>query len=349
MLSINIYPINLILCEKLKRLKGKVVTHTHESTILKSNPLKDPYFREVIIYLPPGYSESYSKGYITVFGLAGFGSNGKTLLNTDPLGENIEAQMNRLISEGKCGPMILVLVNCFTRFGGNQYINSSATGRYEDYIINEIVPFVDKTYNTSSHAVWGKSSGGYGALVLGMRHPEVFQGLVDHSGDAAFEYCYLPDFPKALDAFRAIGDNPKKWLEKFWKKSNRHQKSDGPPLNIFAMAAHYSPNSNSENMGVDLPFDIETGEMLEKVWNRWLSWDPVRMVEKYRNNLKKLKLIFIDCGTRDEFNLQWGARILHSKLGKMNIKHYYEEFNDGHMNISYRYDISLPKVYSALF
>ena len=113
MLSINIYPINLILCEKLKRLKGKVVTHTHESTILKSNPLKDPYFREVIIYLPPGYSESYSKGYITVFGLAGFGSNGKTLLNTDPLGENIEAQMNRLISEGKCGPMILSLSQLF--------------------------------------------------------------------------------------------------------------------------------------------------------------------------------------------------------------------------------------------
>ena len=185
------------------------MTHTHESTILKSNPLKDPYVREVIIYLPPGYSESYSKGYVTVFGLAGFGGNGKMLLNADPLGENIEARMNRLISEGKCGSMILVLIDCFTRFGGNQYINSSATGRYEDYIVNEIVPFVDKTYNTSSHAVWGKSSGGYGALVLGMRHPEVFQGLVDHSGDAAFEYCYLPDFPKALDAYRAAGVSPK--------------------------------------------------------------------------------------------------------------------------------------------
>ena len=144
----------------MKRLKGKVITHTHKSTILKSNPLKDPYVREVIIYLPPGYSESYSKGYVTVFGLAGFGGNGKTLLNSDPLGENIEARMNRLISEGKSGPMILVLVDCFTRFGGNQYINSSATGRYEDYIINEIVPFVDKSYNTSSQAVWGKSSGG---------------------------------------------------------------------------------------------------------------------------------------------------------------------------------------------
>jgi hypothetical protein len=72
------------------------------------------------------------------------------------------------------------------------------------------------------------------------------------------------------------------------------------------------------------------------------------MIEKYRENLKKLKLIFIDCGTKDEFNLHWGARMLHSKLEKMNIKHLYEEFNDGHMNISYRYNISLPKIFPAL-
>ena len=100
--------------------------------------------------------------------------------------ENIEDRMNRLISEKKCGPMVLVLLDCFTRFGGNQYINSSATGRYEDYIIKEITPFVDKNYNISAHAVWGHSSGGYGSIVLGMRHPEVFQAIADHSGDCSF-------------------------------------------------------------------------------------------------------------------------------------------------------------------
>jgi len=77
--------------------------------------------------------------------------------------------------------MVLVLIDCFTRFGGN-HINSSATGRYEDYIINEIVPFVDKNYNISEHAVWGESSGGHGAIVLGMRHPEIFHAVADHSG-----------------------------------------------------------------------------------------------------------------------------------------------------------------------
>jgi enterochelin esterase-like enzyme len=329
-------------------LKGKIVVHSHESAILRSNPLNDPHTRDIIVYLPPEYSRSYSKGYITVFVLAGFGGNGSSILNIDPLGENIESRMNRLISDGKCGPMILVLVDCFTRFGGNQYMNSSATGRYEDYITQEIVPFIDQNYNTSSRSVMGKSSGGYGSLMLGMRNPEIFQGLVDHSGDAAFEYCYLPDFPKALDAFRAADNSPRKWLQKFWNKPNRHRKEDAAALNVLAMAAHYSPNPYSQEMGVDLPFKVNTGEFLDEVWKRWLAWDPARIVSKYRENLRKLKLIFIDCGTKDEFNLQWGARIIHSELEKVGIKHYYEEFEDGHSNISYRYDISLPRIYSEL-
>jgi hypothetical protein len=323
------------------------MVHRYESTFLKSNPLKDPHVRDVIVYLPPGYTQSYSRGYIGVFGLVGFGGQGKMLLNTDPLGENIEDRMNRLISKSKCGPMILILLDCFTRFGGNQYINSTATGRYEDYIVKEIIPFVDMKYNISSRAVWGKSSGGYGSIVLGMRHPDIFQALADHSGDSAFEYCYMVDFPKALEAFREA-KGPKNWLDNYWKKPNRHQRQDVQSLNVLAMAAHYSPNPTSKELGLDLPFDLGTGEILEKVWNRWLSWDPVRMVEKYRNNLKKLKLVYIDCGTKDEYNLQWGARIVHAKLQKMRIRHFYEEFADGHMNISYRYDVSLPKIYSAL-
>ena len=327
--------------------KGIVITHRFQSKILKSNPLGDPFERDIIVYVPPGYRRSNSKGYIAAFGLAGFGGQGRTLLNVDPLSENIENKMNRLISSNKCGPLLLVLVDCFTKLGGNQYINSTATGRYEDYITKEIVPFIDNEYNISSRAVWGKSSGGYGSIVLAMRNPTVFSGLADHSGDAAFEYCYLPDFPKALDSFRKAG-SPKEWLEKFWRKQNKRQQADGPALNVFAMAAHYSPNTKSKDFGIELPFNYHTGEISEKVWDRWLSWDPVRLIDKYSVNLKKLKCIYIDCGRDDEFNLLWGARILHSKLKKMKINHYYEEFDDGHMNTSYRYDISFPKIYQAL-
>jgi len=331
----------------LASVKGKIVVHRYESRVLKSNPLKDPHTREVIIYLPSDYSKSYSKGYVTIFLLPGFGSQGRALLNIDPLGENLEQRMNRLISQKKCGPMILVLLDCFTKFGGNQYLNSSATGKYEDYIVNEIVPFVDKNYNISKRAVFGHSSGGYGSLMLAMRHPELFHGIVDHAGDAGFEYCYLPDFPKALKAYAEYG-GPRNWLDNFWKKSSHHDKQDGPALNIFAMAAHYSPNPQSTEMGVDMPFNLKTGEILPQVWRRWLRQDPVRIIEEHRNNLEKLRFIYMDCGSEDEFNLHLGARMLHSKLESLGIRHYYEEFNGGHMYTSYRYDHSLPMTYSNL-
>src|SRR5215831_13537130 len=80
-----------------------------------------------------------------------------------------------------------------------------------------------------------------------------------------------------LDAFREAG-GPKRWLEDFWKKPNRHQRKDVPPLNVLAMAAHYSPNPKSREMGVDLPFDLKTGDMVQDVWKRWLSWDPVIII-----------------------------------------------------------------------
>ena len=217
--------------------QGHIATHRFESKVLKSNPLSDPYVRDIIVYVPPGYSRTDSKGYTAIIYLAPFGSFGKAVLNLDPFSETIEARMNRLISEKKCSPMILVLVDCFTKFGGSQYINSTATGMYEDYITDEIVGFIDEEYNVSNRAVMGHSSGGYGAFVLGMRHPDIFQAIADHSGDSAFEYCYLPDFPKALEVYRRSGGDhgdPKKWFEDFWQKPNKYlDRDDMTALNIL--------------------------------------------------------------------------------------------------------------------
>ena len=326
--------------------KGKIIIHNFESSVLKFNPLKDPYNREIIVYLPPNYSQSQSKGFPALFGLSGFGGNGRTFFNLDPLSENIEERMNRLISENKCGPMILVIPDCFTKFGGNQYINSTATGRYEDYIVNELIPFIQNHYNISSFGLWGKSSGGYGSLVLGMRYPGIFKAIACHSGDAAFEYCYLPDFPSAYTSFKEAG-GIKNWFDQFWNKANKKQKKDFVALNILGMAAHYSPDSTSQ-LGVKLPFDIETGELNDEIWKMWKKWDPVNMINYYQDNLKKLNCLYLDCGTKDEFNLYIGARIINQKLEKMNIKHHYEEFDGGHSNTSFRYDTSFPILYSAL-
>ncbi|HSK70855.1 MAG TPA: alpha/beta hydrolase-fold protein [Pyrinomonadaceae bacterium] len=323
--------------------QGKVEILRHESEILKNNPLNDPSKRELYVYLPPDYEES-DKKFPVVFCLTGFTGRGKMFLNDSAFTPNLAERMDRLINSGKIKPMIAVMPDCFTYFGGSQYINSSATGRYEDYLIEEIVPFVDENFRTiadrNSRAVMGKSSGGYGALIRAMRHSDVFGLACSTSGDCYFEYCYFPGIP---EGFRSIKGNPKALIEKFWNEEVRKKKEDFSALNTIGMSACYSPNPDAE-LGFDLPFDLRTGEIREDVWARWLEHDPVRLVEKHAENLKSLKLLFIDAGTRDEFALDLGAKILSEKLKKAGVPHVHEEFDDGHFNIGYRQNRSLEMI-----
>ncbi|HTD80706.1 MAG TPA: alpha/beta hydrolase-fold protein [Thermoplasmata archaeon] len=324
---------------------GEVVIETFDSTVLRGNPLKDPTRRNVAIYLPPKFDPN--KRYPAAYGIVGYTGTGRSLLNVDPLGEDLKSKLDRLIRTGKMGPMIVPLPDCFTRVGGNQYINSSATGPYDDYLRKEVIPFVESRYRVGRRGVWGKSSGGYGAIVQGMLHPDTWQALADHSGDSCFEYVYIMDFPGALEAFREHG-GPEGWLRWFWRQPNRKKESFFHPLNALGMAAHYSPNPKSTHMGIDFPYDLETGEWRPDVWKRWRAWDPVNMVERRSRALRRMRLVYIDCGTKDQYNLIWGARTLHSKLTKLRIRHVYEEFEDTHSNITYRYDTSLPLMWRAL-
>jgi hypothetical protein len=180
-----------------------------------------------------------------------------------------------------------------------------------------------------------------------MLHPDTWSALADHSGDALFEYCYITDFPRALAAFRHHG-GPANWLRWFWRQPNRRLREFESVLNTIGMAAHYSPNPKSEELGIDFPFDLETGEWRPEVWARWRRWDPVNMIDRYAARLRRLRLVYIDCGTIDQYNLIWGARVLHQKLGDRHIKHVYEEFDDTHSDVDYRYDVSLPLLAKAL-
>ncbi len=318
------------------------------STVLADNPLGDPVTRITPVVLPPDYDANSSRRYPVLYGLTGYTGRGAAMLNSRPWGQNLQDRLNRLYSEGM-PHAIFVLPDCFTAFGGSQYVNSSAVGNYEDYLVREIVPWIDSQFRTIPHAggrgVFGKSSGGYGAIMMGMRHPDVFSAVADHSGDAVFELGYKPDFPKTANAINAAG-GLEKWWESFKAKTKKRH-SDIEVMNIIAMAACYSPNPNAP-LGLDLPFDPYTCEIIPEVWERWLAFDPYELVERYADALRSLRLLFIDCGNRDEFNLHFSARRLVRKLQALNIPHIYEEFDDGHMEIDYRYDVSLPKLLAVL-
>ena len=326
---------------------GRVERVAFTSEVLKSNPCGDPATRMVPVYLPTGYDDSSSARYPVIFCLTGYTGRGVMLLNEDGWAPNIAERMDRLIAARSAKPMILVLPDCFTRFGGSQYIDSSATGRYEEHLVRELVPWADRTYRTrpDRRGVMGKSSGGFGAITHGMRNPDVFHAVACHSGDMLFEYCYLPDFPKFLNGVQKAG-GVGAFFRRF-EESPRKKQEDLTVLNILAMAACYSPDPSCE-LGIALPFDLRTGRLREDVWARWLAWDPARLVGRYESALRSLRLLFIDCGIKDEWNLHFGARILVEELAARGIPHRHEEFDDGHMQITYRYDVSLAALSEAL-
>ncbi len=303
------------------------------SKVLRGNPLGDPATRRTPIYLPSSYPK---KRYPVYYMLTGFTGFGEMMIQRGAWSESLPERLDRLIATKKMAETIVVMPDCFTRYGGSQYLNSTATGRYEDHIVRELVPYIDENYRTNGRrAVMGKSSGGYGAMVLGMRHPDVFQALACHSGDLYFEYCYQADFPKAIDQLRKHGG-----LEKFiaaWEKMPKRMAGNlHAAVNTIAMASCYSPRGKK----FDLPFDLKTGEIRDDVWQRWKAWDPVEMLDHHAKDLKKLDCVFVDCGTRDQFALHHGARIFAEKARRLGVRLIHEEFDDDHTSISYRYDRS---------
>jgi len=329
---------------------GRVVMERFESVVLEGNPAGDPSLRTVPIYLPPSYDRSPERRYPVLFVLTGFTGRGRMLLNDGPWSPPLDVRMDGLIARGECGEMILVMPDCFTRFGGSQYLNSTATGRYQDHLVQELVPYVEREYRTlrgrEHRGVAGKSSGGYGALVLGMMHAEVFGAVACHSGDIVFDYCYRGDVPGFCSRLQEAG-GVRAWLEKFEAKVQK-KPEDLSALNILAMAAAYSPAPAAAPFGIELPCDPETGAFREEVWARWLEHDPIRMIERHADALRSLRLLYLDCGTKDEWHLHHGARMFARRLEALGIEHECQEFDDGHMNVGYRYDVSLPKLGRAL-
>src|SRR3989441_10466715 len=226
---------------------GEVVVETFDSQVLRGNPLRDPTKRDVAIYLPPRYDST--KRYPAAYGIVGYTGTGKMLLGVDPRGGDLRSRLDRLIRTGKMGPMIVPLVDCFTRVGGNQYINSGGTGRYDDYLRKELVPFVESKYRVSRRGIWGKSSGGYGSIVQGMLHPDTWSALADHSGDSLFEFCYIMDFPQALAAFRRHG-GPAKWLRWYWREPNPKRGGKEPGPRNDGQGGGASPPTPGEEAGV---------------------------------------------------------------------------------------------------
>lgn len=330
-------------------LEGRIARLEHSSTVLRDNPWGDPARRTLYAYLPPGYDDD-DRRYPTLWDLAGYTGAGPAHIGWRAFDESVVQRVDRLIASGAMAPAIVLFPDCFTTLGGNQYINSTALGAYADYLIDELVPFVDGELRTLAAAehrgVFGKSSGGYGALVHGMRYPHVWGAVADHSGDAQFDVVYRSDFPDTIATLSKHDRDVRAFIEHFWQV-HKPSGTDIHALMIICMAATYDPDPEAE-LGFRLPFDLYTGELDAERWQRWLAHDPIYLVRDYAGNLARLKALFIDCGWRDQYHIHLGNRILARELTRAGVEHVYEEFDDDHSGIDYRLERSLPYLAAAL-
>lgn len=364
--------------KKIIRAGGKIVTLEYSSPILADNPLSDPHVRTLDVWLPPQYDKGLGRGrgrrFPVLFDFVGFTGSGKTHTNWRNFDENVPERVARLVQEKKMPPCLIVFPDCFTALGGNQYINSSAIGNYADYLTRELIPFVDSEFRTRAsrdhRGCFGKSSGGYGAMLHGMKYARYWGAIANHSGDAYFDFIYRCDWPNTLNTLAGYRRRQRragtikveleernadagfddgrvaKFLADIWSRSKLSGSEIHCLMNL-AMAASYDPDSEAPN-GFRLPFNLETGEIIPRRWREWSKHDPINLVKRYRKNLESLCGIFIDCGWKDQYQIHFGSRILSKRLAEAGIAHRYEEFADTHSGIDYRMDRSLPFLSRAL-
>lgn len=333
-----------------RALVGRVDELEIDSEVLRGNVLGDPHVRPVWVYVPPDYDDDPDRRYPSVYVIQGFTGQIDMWNNRQPFRSTFTELIDAMFEREEAPPVLVVFVDCWTALGGSQFLNSPGTGRYLDYLCDEVVPFVDARYRTDARrerrGIQGKSSGGYGAMVVPMLRPELFGGLASHAGDALFEASYQRDFPEISRLLREHYDGS---YEAFWTDFRSRVADtkpwDFPLVEMYAYAACYSAD---EDGTVRMPFELETGRLIDEVWQRWLEVDPVRMVPRHAETLRSMRAIWLDAGTKDEWYLDNGAIAVSRELDAIDVPHTLELFDAGHMGINYRYPLSLAFLARAL-
>ena len=323
---------------------GRFDEHVVPSEALRGNPLGDPHERPLWVYVPPGYDDDPDRRYPSIYVIQGYTGQLDMWRSRSAFGAKTYPELcDELFASGEAPPAIVVWVDAWTAIGGSQFLDSPAVGRYHTYLCDELVPWVDERYRTLDdprhRGIQGKSSGGYGAMVTAMLRPELFGGLATHAGDALFEACYTKDFPEAA---RVLRDRHGGSFERFWEdfrtRPLQSKPGDFAVVNTWGMAAAYSAD---EDGTVRLPID-DTARLIPEVWERWLRWDPVRMVERHADALRGLRAIYIDAGKSDEYFLDLGAEAFRRELERIGVTDVFFELFDGkHGGIVWRYPIAL--------
>lgn len=335
------------------KLQNKVVY----SEALENNLFGNTADRKMQIYTPPGYENNGEISYPVVYLLHGLPFSEKFLTDRgtwdewiDPNGlfkeypefpeEGFREWIDGLIASGAMEPMIIVMPNADSEAGYrfSFYTNSILNGNFEDYIVNDLVNYIDNRYNTipeaSGRAIIGYSQGGYAAFKLGMKHPDVFGAVASHSGMLMMDGLFAMG-PMVIaenpDGF--TGPAPDKFLTSA----------------AYAMSAAWSPNPYNPPFYVDFPFEWPSPVVLPDVAQRWYAEDVFTMIDSHVGALQSLKGLYLDVGTYDELGMGQVFPYVVQKLNAYGINFHAETFEGGHLNKSFeRLAVSLAFCSNAL-
>lgn len=303
------------------------------SVALRGNPLGDPTERTNPVLVPKTSREDVP----VVLILAGFTGNGPGYFNLKGLEPRLPQRLDQAVTSDAAPTALYVFVDAMTCWGGSQFINSEGTGRYEDYIVEDLVPAIRRAFPfaSTSAARWcvtGGSSGGYGALHLASRHPGLFGWCAAIAPDSFFEASLLPDIYTALPAIYRVGSVDAIRAEiaagRFMQRRDAHT-----ILNAIAMGLCYSPGPRGT---IEFPIEHETGILRPNVWRTWKMHDPCEFLRVRSDNLLRLSGLYLDVGIRDQYHLHFGARQIRNLLHEQGVPVTYSEFDGTHSDIDER-------------
>lgn len=340
LLPLGIALVIMVLCKSSPICaQGSLVTDSLYGSSLENNLLGDPVNRHFQIYLPPGYDTStrnYPVVYLFHTGTAGerfypynefppiMASFGMFTQPQDFPESGFAVMIDSLILTSKIEPLIIVMPNVNSAYGGSFCINSPLNGNYEDYIVNDIIPYIDANYRTlanrNSRAIAGHCMGGYGATYLAMKHPDVFGALAGHSADLC-----IASIVRALQPMMAM-ENPGGIAGPDMSK---------PFLSfLYMFSAAFSPNLQNPPYFVDLPVD-DTCAVREDILLKWAEHDPIQIFSDHRTDLQSLKGIYFDVGNNDELQSSYFMIPFIDSLNAAGISNSFGIYEGMHFNMLY--------------
>jgi len=273
----------------------------------------------MLVYLPAGYNESSPERYPVIYFLPNPFENGYRF---DFDHRDAQKLFDQAISAGVIGKFILVTVDMDTPLGTSWYVNSPATGNWEDFMIQELVPYMDANFRTlpnrNSRGIAGIFIGGYGAIRFGMRHPDVFG-------------CVYAMHPVGTGTGVGVSMKIPKWDILVDAKSIDDVKKDGGTRIFTTMFEAHLPDPDKPPLFIDLLAHQEGDQLVidAKLMERFRNnFYLETMIPHYADNLKSLRGLKFDWSRNDaNFDHIYANQAFTRKLNEFGIVHEAEEYN----------------------